>query len=385
MTRHSVWPAACALTLLAGCSAGTGAPPGPDAAASPTASVSSTGSAGPAGPLQVSRVGSIALPFEQVGPLALSHDIAALPASSSGPDWNQVVTVDVTSAQTRSVADSAWDAGLINWVAVSDGWVAWVDQSSRQRDANPNVLWRVWAQDLSGDHKQLLASNGQTPDPFVPQIHGAEGHFFWTQAEHDRSAREYSWEPGAGAPRTVLRHQEMTPGSETWSDDRIVFLGKAGAPHQGHTVGGDCWSLPATGGEPVALTHTALAMGCAVKDGWLVWSQHIDPNTKNPPPDGILDNPYEMWAQALDGGQPRRLHRGYLSTGYPQAGSGFAAWNANAGRLLLHALDSNAQQVVSPPATLRYVAGDDGLFAFLTGGQGRKPATLHVGKVNRGT
>ena len=87
---------------------------------------------------------------------------------------------------------------------------------------------------------------------------------FWTQAEADRTAREYIWKAGAGAPRTALRHVEMTPGSETAADGQLIYLSRAAGRHKGHTVGGDCWTVPLDGhAPPKPLTHTALAMGCA--------------------------------------------------------------------------------------------------------------------------
>lgn len=146
------------------------------------------------------------------------------------------------------------------------------------------MLWRVWAANASSGHKRLLSSNGNTPDPFVPQVHASDGYVFWTQAEADRTAREYIWKVGSGAPRAALRHVEMTPGSETAADGKLVYLSRAAGRHKGHTVGGDCWAVPLDGHGPAKpLTHTALALGCAAHAGRLVWFQHIDPSRSRCP------------------------------------------------------------------------------------------------------
>ena len=107
--------------------------------------------------------------------------------------------------------------------------------------------------------------------------------------------------------------------------------------------GGDCWAVPLDGRGPAKpLTHTALAMGCAVHAGWLVWFQHIDPKQKPLPPDGVLDDPYQVVASKIDGSQQKTLHRGYLSAGYPVMGDGFVTW-PTASSALVRALSSSAQ------------------------------------------
>ena len=191
-----------------------------------------------------------------------------------------MAAVDLRTENQSTVARSAWPGGFINWAAGTGDWVAWVDQSHRQGDSDPNVLWRVWVTNTSSGRKRLLSTNGNMPDPFVPQVHAAGGYVFWTQAEADRTAREYIWKAGAGAPRTALRHVEMTPGSETAADGQLVYLSRAAGRHTGHTVGGDCWAVPLDGhGPPKPLTHTALAMGCAAHAGLagLVATHRPDP------------------------------------------------------------------------------------------------------------
>ncbi len=229
--------------------------------------------------------------------MALDADRVVFPlADEGGADWRSVGVLDVGAHTQQVVAHSEFPQGLVNWVAGTGDWVAWVDQSRRQSDSDPNVLWRVRAKNLATGEERLLAGNGTTGDPFVPRVHGDAGFFYWTEAEADRSARELTWTAAWPRPRAILRHAEMTPGSETAADDALVYLSRAATGKKGHTVGGDCWTVPLDGsGRPQPLTHTALAMGCAVSDdGDLVWSEHIDPHTRPLPDDGVLDDPYKM-------------------------------------------------------------------------------------------
>jgi hypothetical protein len=189
----------------------------------------------------------------------------------------------------------------------------------------------------------------------VPILRSQDGHVFWTQAERDRTAREQVWEPGWAKPRDVLRHTEMTPGSESISRDRLVYLGRAATGPTGHTVGGDCWSVPLKGGTPQALTHTALAMWCAAGGETLAWTLHIDPTAEPQPADGILDDPYELWART--GAEPRLLRRGYFSMTDPAAGGGYVAWLNYKGRLTV-------QSVAHPEE--RALAAGKGVWQVLT-------------------
>lgn len=268
-----------------------------------------------------------------VGPIALDGTTVIYAFADPGStDWTHVGVADTQTGTERVVADSAWPDGLINWVAGAGDWIAWVDQSARQSDAQPFVLWAVHAQNMATGEEVILATNGDLPDPFVPVVHGQDGYAFWTEAEPDRTAREMIWKPGWDKPRTLLQHAEMTPGSETATDGMLVFLSHPATAHRGRTVGGDCWAVPLDGsGSPRPLTHTALAMGCAASDGWLAWSLHIDPKNRPLPPDGVLDKPYEVFVRRLNG-KALLLHRGYLSTGYPDVGDGFVAWTSGADR-----------------------------------------------------
>lgn len=302
--------------------------------------------------------------------------------------FNRVLLVDIGSGGRRIVAHSGWARGLINWAVGSGDWVAWVDQSRQQNDFSYDVLWRVWAENLVTGRQRLLASNGGTPDPYVPQVLAGGGFFYWAQADRDRTAQELVWKPGSpAAPRTLLRHTQMTPGTETVSDGMLTYLGSAGMPHTGHTVGGDCWTVPLTGGRPRALTHTALAMGCATSNGWLVWSQHIDPGIKHPPPDGIVDDPWSYWSMPTSGGTPRLLHRGYTSSGYPDAGNGYAIWSPRDAAFTAHAVDSNAHLPIGPGRAFDAAVGSsigDGFFAYAPGSSLQRPMVIHVVRITVG-
>lgn len=283
--------------------------------------------------------------------------------------WDRVGTVDIADGSQRTVARSEWSAGFINWAAVAGDWVAWVDQSHQQGDGDSQVLWRVWALNTATQERLLLSSNGSDPDPYVPQVHGRGDYLFWTQAEEDRSARERVWRAGWRQPRDLLRHAEMTPGSESADAGQLVYLGPAGTESRGHTVGGDCWAVPLDGSQAARpLTRTALAMGCALGGGSLVWSEHIDPDGPMPA-DGLLDDPYQLHASPLGSGPDRLLHEGYLATGYPVAGAGFVVWHTFGGRPLVHSLVSNAVAKLPSRADGGHLASDGAhLVAYSTAG-----------------
>ncbi len=276
------------------------------------------------------------------GPIALDSGTVAYPFADDSESWNTVRTS--RDGTERTVATSEWDEGLVNWVALSgDGWLAYVDQDHTQGDADPNVLWRVWAVDLSSDERVLLASNGETSDPYVPVVKGGGGYIFWSRAEKDRTARELAWKPGWDEPRTLLTYAELTPGSETYSDGAIVYLGPNGKGIRGHTTGGDCWRVPLDGGQPEALTHTALAMGCAASDDTLIWTQHLPADDPRNPQ--VTEQPFTTWTLDLTApdGHPEKLYEGIQSGAAPAAGDGFVAWEDVARRIILRSSTTGTQ------------------------------------------
>lgn len=364
-------------TVLAGCG---GSGPGPASAGSSHVSTSHPPSAAAsAGPLALRPATTIRVPGS-VGPVRLGDDMVVYPfATDAHRSWDEVGVTALDSDKPRVVARSAWPHGLINWVASTGAWVAYVDQSGEQSDSRPEVLWRIWAVDTDTGRKVQLATNGHQPDAFVPIVLGRDGSFYWTSAEADRTARESIWQPGWDAPKDVLRHTEMTPGSETLVGDRLIYLGPNGAGKLGHTVGGDCWSVPVAGGAPEALTHTALALGCAASGTAVVWTQHIEKNPEKMPAAGILDDPYTVWSQPLDGGRPTRLERGYILSSPPLAGDGFASWDPD-GRRVIRSLRSDRK--VRLPAGGYGVTGDaHGRHLVYTTGRPGTPVTIHVDEV----
>lgn len=331
------------LLVLTACSA----EPAPDASAgasapspSKTPASQENGSAPPTPAAQPSGTPVSVVKGGPPGPVAVDGDMVAFPFADDADSWNAVRTS--RGGAERTVATSEWDGGLINWVALNgDGWLAYVDQDHTQGDGDPDVFWRVWAIDLATDERVLLASNEETADPYVPVVRGGGGWFFWSQAEEDRTARELAWQPGSDEPRAVLTHAELTPGSETWSDGSIVYLGPNGRGLEGHTTGGDCWRVPIDGGqEPEALTHTALAMGCAASDDTLVWTQHLPAD--DPRNDDIGEQPFMTWTLDLAGADPAptRVFEGVQSGAFPIAGDGFAAWDDASRRIIVRSTAS---------------------------------------------
>lgn len=364
--------------LLAGC--GGGGPGAASTGSSPSVSLSDpSASADDAGPLALRPAAAIRV-SGSVGPVRLGDKTVVYPFTTDAHgSWNQVGVAALNSDEPRVVARSAWPHGLINWVASTGSWVAYVDQSAEQSDSHPEVLWRIWAVDTDTGRKVRLASNGQHPDAFVPIVLGRDGSFYWTSAEADRTARESIWRPGWDAPRDVLRHTEMTPGSETLVGDRLIYLGPNGAGKRGHTVGGDCWSVPVTGGDPQPLTHTALALGCAASGDSLVWSQHVGAHPDKMPAAGLLDDPYTVWSRPLDGGQPTRLERGYILASPPLAGDGFASWDPD-GRRVVRSLTSE-RKVRLPAGSYGVTADAHGRYLAYTTGRPGTPATTHLDEV----
>jgi hypothetical protein len=333
-------------------------------------------SAAAAGDVTVTPAGDIAVGSGSIGPIRLGDRALVYTYAAGEADWDTVEFSDLETGRTRAIAHSEFETGLINWVATTGRWAAYVDQSSVQGNSDPDVLWRVHAVDVDTGANEILASNGDRPDPYVPIVHGADGYFFWTQAEADRTAQELVWRVGAAEPVAILRHAEMTPGSETLSDGNLVYLGPAAErAGQEHTVGGDCWQLPITGGTPEPLTSRALVMSCAARGGQLAWTQHIDPTTKDLPSEGILDNPYELWAEDTTDREPRLLHRGYITSGDPAVGDGFVLWeNAHGVRVVqsLHSGKPHPWSKTKGDSAYQPAVASGSYAAHASGGSGAK-------------
>ena len=339
------------------------------------------------GGIVVTPAGGVTVNSGNLGPLRLGDHNVVYPYSDSVEgNWTSVASTDLSDRSDltpHDVGHTEFDAGLINWVASVGDWVAYADQSHRQGDADPNVLWQVHAVHVTSRQDIVLASNGDVADPYVPIIHGQDGYFFWTQAEPDRTAKELIWKPGAGSPTAILRHAEMTPGSESVTDGNLVYLGPAAdRGDRNHTAGGDCWQLPlTTGGTPEPLTTTALAMGCEANNGDLVWTEHIDPTTEDLPPDGLLDDPYELWAQHIGGGEPVLLHRGYIQSGYPGIGDGFALWQASDGTRIVQNLQNGKTHELAKTDTGYKPAVISGKYVAHAGENAGQATTIHIYKV----
>lgn len=310
------------------------------------------------------------------GPLLklFGHKVV-LPAAGwqSRREDQRVVVIDIHSGKESTVAHTQWRRGLINWAVGSGNWVAWVDQSRRPSDFFYNVLWRVWAKNVLTGERRLLGSNKRTPDPYVPQVLAGDGYIFWAQARRDHSAQEFVWKPGGAQPFTLPRTVNVAAGTETASGGYLTYLGKSANPRPRYSKGGDCWTVPMTGGRPRALTHTGLAMGCAASDRWLVWSQHIDPYTQHPPPDGIADDPYTYWAESIRRQEPRRLHKGYTASRYPVVGPGYGSWEPRKAAFVVHSVTSNAKAFLAPNGVggLPSSSASGHLFAYATAHQPR--------------
>jgi hypothetical protein len=259
-----------------------------------------------------------------------------------------VVSLDLTSGVRTRVARSEFRHGFVNWAGAAGPWTVFVDQSHIQGDGSMNVLWRVVAVNPARHERKVLLSNGTKPDPWVPWLGSQDDYVFWSSAEHDakRTAREWIFHDGWSLPRTVMRHTELTPGTESISGNSLVYLGPPAVPRPGKQVGGDCWRVSLAGGNPEPLTETALVNGCAADAHWIAWTELIDPSTRPVPQEGFLDDPYELWAERLDQRNPELLHHGYTLSGWPVVQNGFVvAWGGDGHRLI--------QDLEEPRSTVR--------------------------------
>lgn len=355
MILKSLVLALAALTLTS-CSSASD-----DGAAHPSAPpASSTGVPASAGAPALAEPTTLKLPGE-VGAVRIDAGTLAYPASDRDGAWTLNVT-KVSDGKTRTVASSGFDHGLITGAGIAGNWVAYVDQSAVQSDTQPKVLWRVIAMNLETGATTVLDTNGDTPDPYVPSLQSQDHYIFWTSAESDGTAREDLWRPGWAQPKDLLRHVEMTPGSASIDGDELVYLGPSPDAHGQQTVGGDCWQVPLSGGEPVPLTDTALAMSCASTDGTVVYATHIDPETPNPPDDGILDDPYELTARP-SGGAAVTLHgNSYFSVAPVVATHGVVLWQAISGKRFVQSVtDPSAKTGLPGSSAGKAVVSNDEL------------------------
>jgi hypothetical protein len=83
-------------------------------------------------------------------------------------------------------------------------------------------------------------------------------------------------------------------------------------------------------------------MGCAASGNWVVLTEHIDPAHDEVPPDGVLDDPYRVVAQSLQG-ETHVLHEGYLGIGTPLNSGTYAVWPQGDGRPHVVTLDGSQE------------------------------------------
>jgi hypothetical protein len=302
----------------------------------------------------------------------------------AGRGVRDAVTIgSIRIGNPRTVARSAWRHGLINSVAGSGHWVAWVDQSHIQGPPGGyEVLWRVWAKNLATGRTRLLDSNGDTPDFFVPSVYAVGGDFLWDRAiDGGQESNEEAWSAGAAAaPEVLVRLRGVeTPTSRS---GRLVFL--SGAVHQparGRARGGDCWTVPLTGGHPRPLTDNALAMQCGVSGGRLIWSERNNGRGR----EARLDaDPHSYWSRRLGGGARLLLRQGGFVGGWAAIGAGFVAWQGGDTRYTIHATGSSAQRHIRPGggsnADARFVAQGH-LLIFTLLFDGGRQVGVHVFRV----
>lgn len=297
---------------------------------------------------------------------SLDGDRVTYPTESHrGGFLDSVAILDLASRKRSVVARTSFPTGFINWAVSAGDWTVYVDQSNEQGDGSPFVLWRVRALNRVTHETRTLASNRNKPDAFVPRVYSTDGYVYWSSAEKDTTARESLWRPEWVAPRYVLRHSRFAPTRESVDDGWLYYQG----PPKNRTkdpLASDCWRVRLDGTGAEVLTNSGLVMTCAADNGWLVWTNHIDPLTPSPPEDGIGDDPYELWARKVNG-EPRLLHRGYFSSAVPTVAGDFVAWQNSDFELTVTSLDDpEVSQVVSGDASVQTSLHDGDTWALLT-------------------
>ncbi len=132
---------------------------------------------------------------------------------------------------------------MISRVAVAGHWIVWTDQSRLQGELageTTTVRWEVRAKDLSTGRQKVLSSSGRKATLNVPLISYGDGYVAWGESDTNGLIREYLWKPGWPGPRTLFRHTVMSPGTESFSNGNLIYLGLAYNYAGHHTVGGNC-------------------------------------------------------------------------------------------------------------------------------------------------
>jgi len=259
----------------------------------------------------------------------------------SGRITDQVWRLDLATGEHSVLARSEWNAGEIYRLTAVGPWLVWVDEQPQSShgagppQASPKVMWRIWAENQSTGRKILLGSSGDSVVPGAPVVRGGEGYVAWAIPDQMKASgayewQEFLWKPSWSAPRTLFRHTLMAPGTETFADGNLIFLGPAYNYSGAHTVGGDCWSFPLDGsGAGMVLTHTALVEGCAGEGSNLVFTEHIDPAMgSGARVKDAGENPYELVTMSLASPSTERvIHEGSMNMGgAPVVGTGFTWW-----------------------------------------------------------
>lgn len=292
---------------------------------------------------------------------------------------NAVGVIDIRSGERQVIARSEWSRGLIDWVEITGSTVVWADQDRIPSTDNRDNKWRLYAYDLTTDRRRLLATSGDSTQPWVPIPRAADGHVVWSelpdgQADPAAGIQLRAWKPNWAQPRNILDKAQVVQATEAISDGQLNFL----APSPGKTGGYfniDVYTMPLAGGTKRRLSTSGTVEWLDAADGVAVWSE------RKPPPAEFQD-PYTHVVRPLDGSEPaRRIQRGYTASNVV-VGTGFAAWLPLANGIMVSTFDGRHQTKLfgfSRRTTTRITVFDD-LLLFGTPSGGPK-VTLHVVKV----
>lgn len=315
----------------------------PEASASPSADASS----GSQGSLSWESETSIDLPYPEVNHVQILGDHVVFAYGRSPGQLNSVGVLDWRTGETRTLYESSYPKGHIDWAEIVDDTVMFVDQEGTPTlGVEDPMRWRLLAVPLDATEALEVDNSGpkgtifeQTPFPLA-----GPASFIWVEWEDvsdpfaGRRVRE--WKPGWEQPRDLLRDRLV--GRLRLGSAGLVWM-EAIDRQLGGTSGQDLFLLAAGDTEPQRLTTRGLVVDFQVHDDQIIWTERPDPkadNTNRVDPNAI----YVARIAASD--EARRLFDGF-NGGNPVIGEGFAAWWTATNKLVL------ADTATSDATTLR--------------------------------
>ncbi|HET6154077.1 MAG TPA: hypothetical protein VFE15_14080 [Marmoricola sp.] len=367
-----------ACTLLAACSDGGTAIKAPPTSTAPASMAPTTTPSAPAATDKVTltRVASFTGTGASTGPMALGDGVLAYPFTTAGSRWDQVEAVRLATMRRSVVATSQWSDGLIESVAVGNGWLVYVDQRQKVGvQDQPPTQWRVKAVDLATGRTIVLGTSGNRADPGPPYVSRTGGYVLWTPYGTGAALPTSVWKPGWAAARKLPTPDPAPQGTISIVGNRLVYVVDSSTPVSAAFPTGDCWEAPLTGGKAEQVTTTGLVENCIARGDDLFWSQIDDPAS--------ADNfdPSSTWLGSLSTRQAVELTSTTAkASGDASFGAGFVAWSNLSQQAVVRSLAGGGQAVFSDRNSVSGLVADGALVAT-DSSTGKRPTTFHVRRV----